>query len=317
MLIKFLQENRDIFAWKPADMPGVPREMIEHELHLDPQAQPVKQRLRHFTQDKKDVIKKEIARLSDAGFIKEVDHPGWLANPILVPKKNKEWRMFVDYTDLNKVCKKDPFGLPQTDQVMDSRAGCSLLSFLDCYSGYHQIPLKEKDQIKTSLITPFCAFCYITMPFGLKSVGATYQRGIQWCVYSQLGRNAEAYVYDVVVKTWEEEGLIFDLAETFDNQRKFKMKLNPEKCTFRVPSGKLLRYMVSRCDVDPNQEKVSAITKMKSPKSLHDVQMLMGCIAALSRFISRLGIRGLLFLSSSKNKTSFSGLRRHKRPSKT
>jgi hypothetical protein len=71
-------------------MAGVPRELIEHELHLDPQAKPVKERLRHFTQDKKDVIKKEIARLLDASFIKEVYHLDWLANPVLVPKKNKE-----------------------------------------------------------------------------------------------------------------------------------------------------------------------------------------------------------------------------------
>jgi hypothetical protein len=92
-------------------MPGVPTELIEHELHLDPQANPVKQRLRRLAQDKKDVIKKEIARLLDVGFIKEVYHSDWLANPVLVQKKNKEWRMCVDYTDLNKACKKDPFGL--------------------------------------------------------------------------------------------------------------------------------------------------------------------------------------------------------------
>jgi hypothetical protein len=86
--------------------------------------------------------------------------------------------MCVDYTNLIKACEKDPFGLPQINQVVDSIVGCSLLSFLDCYSGYHQIPLKVEDQIKTSFITPFGAFCYITLPFGLKSVGATYQRGI-------------------------------------------------------------------------------------------------------------------------------------------
>jgi hypothetical protein len=154
---------------------------------------------------------------------------------------------------------------------MDSTPCCSLLSFLDSYSGYHQIPLKEEDQIKTSFITSFGAFCYITMSFGLKSAGATYQRGIQRCLYPQLGRNVEAYVDDVVVKTQEEEGLISDLAETFDNLRKFKMKLNPEKCTFRVPSGKLHGYMISRRGIDPNPEKVSAITKMKPPESLHDV----------------------------------------------
>jgi hypothetical protein len=159
-------------------MPGVPRGLIEHKLHLDPLAKPVKQWIRRFAQDKKDVIKKEIARLLDASFIKEVCNPNWLANPVLVPKKNKEWRMCVNYTNLNKACEKDPFGLPWIDQVMGSMAGCSLLSFLDCYLGYHQIPLKEEDLIKTSFITPFGAFYYITMLFGLKSVGATYQRGI-------------------------------------------------------------------------------------------------------------------------------------------
>jgi hypothetical protein len=79
--------------------------------------------------------------------------------------------MCVNYTDLNKACKKDPFGLPRIDQVVESTTGCSLLCFLNCYSGYHQIPLKEEDQIKTSFITPFSAFCYTTMPFELKSMG--------------------------------------------------------------------------------------------------------------------------------------------------
>jgi hypothetical protein len=117
--------------------------------------------------------------LLDAGFIKEVYHPDWLANPVLVPKKNKDWRMCIDYTDRNRASKKDPFGLPRIDQVVDSTAGCSLLSFLDYYSGYHEIPLKVEDQIKKSFITPFGALCYTAMPFGLKSAGATYQQGIQ------------------------------------------------------------------------------------------------------------------------------------------
>jgi hypothetical protein len=90
------------------------------------------------------------------------------------------------------------------------------------------------------------------MPFGLKSVGATYQRGIQRCLHSQLGCNAEAYIDDVVIKTREDEGLISDLAKTFNNLRKFKMKLNHDKCTLSVPSGKLLGYMVSHCGIDPH-----------------------------------------------------------------
>jgi hypothetical protein len=196
-------------------------------------------------------------------------------------------------------------------------AGCNLLSFLDCYSGYHHIPLKEEDQINTPFITMFGAFYYTTMSFRLKSAGATYQRGIQQCLHSQLGRNGEAYVDDVVVKIREDEGLIFDLANTFDNLRKFKMKLNPKKCTFGVLSGKLLGYMVSHHSIDPNPQKVSAITKMKPPQRLHDVQKLTGRMATMSRFISRLGVRELPFFKLLKNRTSSSGLRRHKRPLKT
>ena len=149
-------------------MPGVPKELIEHALKVDPKVTPKKQRLRHFSPDKREAIKKELAKLLVAGFIKEVYHPEWLANLVLVQ------RMCVDYTDLNKHCPKDPFGLPRIDQVIDSTARYVLLSFLDCYSGYHQIALKEEDQIKTAFITPYGAYTYKTMSFGLKNVGATY-----------------------------------------------------------------------------------------------------------------------------------------------
>jgi hypothetical protein len=92
-------------------------------------------------------------------------------------------------------------GLPQIDQIVDSTARSALLSFLDYYSGYHQIALKKEDQSKTSFITPFNAYCYKTMSFGLKNAGATYQRAIQTCLGEQIGDNAEAYVDDIVVKT--------------------------------------------------------------------------------------------------------------------
>jgi hypothetical protein len=181
-------------------MPGVPRQLIEHSLNVDPKATPKRQHLRRFADDRRDAIKKELAKLLTAGFIREVFHPEWLANPVLIRKKNSnEWRMCVDYTDLNKHCPKDPFGFPRIDQIIDSTAGCDLLCFLDCYSGYHQIAIKEEDQEKTVFITPFGAYCYMTMSFGLKNAGATYQRATYF--KRQLKKNVEAYVDDVVVKT--------------------------------------------------------------------------------------------------------------------
>jgi hypothetical protein len=119
-------------------MPGVPRELAEHIIDVNEGSKPIKQRLQHFSPDKKATIKKEIVKLMAAGFVREILHPDWLANLVLVQKKNTaEWHMCVDYTNLNRHCLKDPFGLPRIDQIVDSIAGSALLSFLDCYSGYH------------------------------------------------------------------------------------------------------------------------------------------------------------------------------------
>jgi hypothetical protein len=134
-------------------MPGVPRELVEHKLKVYPHARLIRQKLHRFTPDKREAIRAELARLVAAGFIREVLHPEWLANPVLVLKKNKmDWRMCVDYTDLNKHCPKDLFGLPRIDQVVDSTARCSILFFLDCYSGYHQISLAKEDEEKLHLL---------------------------------------------------------------------------------------------------------------------------------------------------------------------
>jgi hypothetical protein len=100
-----------------------------------------------------------------------VDYPSWLANPVLIEKPDGSWRMCIDYTSLNKACTKDEYLMPHICQIMDSTATCELLSFLDAYSGYHQISLATDDEEKTSFITPFGIFCYTKMAFGLKNKG--------------------------------------------------------------------------------------------------------------------------------------------------
>jgi hypothetical protein len=213
--------------------------------------------------------------------------------------------MCVDYTNLNKHCPKDPFGLPRIDQVIDSTEGCDLLCFLDCYSGYHQIAIKEEHQKKTAFTTPFGAYCYTTMSFGLKNASATYQRAIQACFKKQLNKNIEAYVDDVVVKTRNSDMLIADLEETFASLREYQWKLNPNKCVFGIPLGKLLGFIIIHRGIEANLEKITAITKMKSPTCIKDVQKLTGCMAALNRFISKLGERGLPFFKLLKHQEKF------------
>jgi hypothetical protein len=274
-------------------MPDIPRDVTEHSLDIRAGARPVKQHLRHFDEEKRRAIGEEIHKLMAAGFIKEVFHPEWLANPVLVKKKGGKWRMCVDYTGLNKACLKVPYPLPRIDQIVDSTAGCETLSFLDAYSGYHQIKMKESDQLATSFITPFDMYCYTTMPFGLRNAGATYQRCMNHVFGEHIGRTVEAYVDDIMVKMRKASDLLSDLETTFKCLRAKDVKLNLEKCVFGVPRGMLLGFIVSERGIKANPEKIASITNMGPIKDLKGVQRVMGCLAALSRFISRLGEKGL------------------------
>jgi hypothetical protein len=143
------------------------------------------------------------------------------------------------------------------------------------------------------------------MLFGLKNAGATYQRAIQACFKKKLNKNIEACVDDVVVKTRNSDTLIVDLEKTFASLREYQWKLNPNKCIFGVPSGKLLGFIISHRGIETNPEKISAITNMKAPTYIKDVQKLTGCMAALNRFISKLGERGLPFFKLLKHQEKF------------
>jgi hypothetical protein len=133
------------------------------------------------------------------------------------------------------------------------------------------------------------------MPFGLKNAGATYQRMMQNCLGSQIARNIQVYIDDVVITTRKEESLISDLQEIFYNLNRYKLKLKPTKCSFGVSTGQLLGYLVSAGGIEANPEKIQAILTMGKPAKLYDIQKLAGRMVALSRFVARLGEKALPF----------------------
>jgi hypothetical protein len=151
------------------------------------------------------------------------------------------------------------------------------------------IRMKESDQLATSFITPFGMYCYVTMSFGLRNAGATYQRCTNHVFGEHIGRTVEAYVDDIVVKTRKAS----DLEVTFRCLKAKGVKLNPEKCVFGVPRGMLLGFIVSKRGIEANLEKIATITSMGPIKDLKGVQRVMGCLTALSLFISPLDERGL------------------------
>jgi hypothetical protein len=179
--------------------------------------------------------------------------------------------MCIDYTSLNKACPKDGYPLPRICHIVDSTTSCELLSFLDAYSGYHHISLVIGNEEKISFITPFGIFCYTKMAFRLKNGGATYQKCIHIILEPQIGRNVEAYIDDVVVKSKKREDLLDDLKETFNNLRKYKMMLNPKKYVFGVSSEKLLDYMVSYRGIDVNPKNVKVIEQLQPPQTRTEI----------------------------------------------
>jgi hypothetical protein len=179
--------------------------------------------------------------------------------------------MCIDSTSLNKAYPKDEYPLSRICQIVDSTASCELLSFLDAYSDYHQISLAIDDEEKIAFITSFRIFCYTKMAFGLKNGGATYQKYVHTVLESQIGKNIEAYIDDIVVKLEKRGDLLDGLKETFDNLHKSMMMLNPEKRIFGVPSGKLLGYMVSFRGIDANPKKVEAIENLQPPRTRKEI----------------------------------------------
>ncbi|XP_021762924.1 uncharacterized protein LOC110727653 [Chenopodium quinoa] len=294
-LISLLRENADVFSFSASEMPGIHPEVMEHKLNVDRKFRPIRQKKRNFSTEKIEAIQAEVNKLLAVGFIEPCTYPEWLANVVMMRKPTGKWRMCVDLTDLNKACPKDCYPLPRIDRLVDSTSGHAMLSFLDAFSGYHQVSMHKADRKKTTFITYVGVYCYKAMPFGLKNAGATYQKLVDKIFKNQKGRNVEVYVDDTIVKSKEKEDHIADLRETFETLRRYQMKLNTEKCMFGVRSGKFLGFMVSKRGIDANPDKVNAVLQMKQPKTIRDIQRLTGRMAGLTRFISKSADKALPF----------------------
>ena len=177
--------------------------------------------------------------------------------------------------------------MPKIDQLVDATVGYPRISFLDAFQGYHQIPLVLDDQEKTAFVTPIGNYHYKVMSFGLKNVGSTYQKMMTRMFESQLGKNIEIYIDDMVEKSKLVSGHLGDLRAIFEILRNYKLRLNASKCLFGVGSGKFLGYMVTHRGIEVNPNQIKAINNLRYPRNPKEVQKLTGMAAALNRFISR------------------------------
>ncbi|KAL0360414.1 UNVERIFIED_CONTAM: hypothetical protein Sradi_3725900 [Sesamum radiatum] len=179
--------------------------------------------------------------------------------------------MCIDFQDLNKACPKDFYPLLRIDQLVDSTSRCELLSMMDASQRYYQIMLAPEDRKRVNFIASDRTFCYVDILFGLKNAGSTYQSLVDKIFQPQLGRNMEVYVDDMLVKSKETSNNVEDLEETFAVLRKYRLKLNPKKCTFGVSGGRFLGFIVTQRGIEANSSKIKVILDMGTPTSINEV----------------------------------------------
>nr|GEV34124.1 reverse transcriptase domain-containing protein [Tanacetum cinerariifolium] len=201
----------------------------------------------------------KVNELKKAGILRETRYQTWLANTVMVKKTEGAWRMCVDFAIQNKACPKDCYSLPEIDWKVESLFDYKLKCFLDVYKGYHQIQMAKEDEHKRTFHAPKEVYCYKKMPFGLKNTGSTYHRLVDKVFESQIGRNMEAYVDDMVIKNIDEQDMLEDIQETFQ------------------------------------KGKIQALTSIKRPRTTKEVQSLNEKLAALNRFLSKSTKKSLPF----------------------
>ena len=163
-----------MFSWSVYEATRMDPNFIYHHLNVNPAVIPKKQPTQRSSKEHSDIVKDEVIKLKQVGAIKKVFYPEWLANIVVMKKKNGKWRVCVDFTDLNKACPKDPFPMRRIDQLVDATVDHPRMSFLDAFQGYHQIPLTLSDQEKIAFVIPTGNYHYKVIPFGLKNRRSTY-----------------------------------------------------------------------------------------------------------------------------------------------
>jgi hypothetical protein len=222
------KEFCNVFGLVLWEMLGIDPKIVEHEITMYPNAKPVQQKLRLVNLKKAAAIKIEVEKLLKVGFIYPIHLTQWVSNPIPVNKKQGTIHVCTDFCDLNKACPKDNFATPFIDQIIDECAGCEAFSFMYGFLGHNQIQIKPEDQHKMIFIFPWGTFAYRKMPFGLKNVGATFQRAMSFS-FHDLKHIVEAYLDDLSSRSCKRTDHPTHLRLIFERCHYFRIHLNPNK----------------------------------------------------------------------------------------
>jgi hypothetical protein len=292
-MIALLKEYSDYFARDYTEMPGLDRSIVKHRLFLKKGFQPFQQWARQMRTEVLEEVKKEIQKMLEAGFIRPCRYAEWISSIVPVQKKDGRWWVCVDFRDLNRATPKDEYPMLVAETLINAAAGNKIPSFMDGNTGYNQIFMAPEDVHKTAFWVPGAVglFEYVVMTFGLKNAGATYQRAMNYIYHDLIGKLVEIYIDNVVVKSTSIRGHLGDLRQVFEWTRRFRLKMNPKKCAFGVSAGQFLGFLVHERGIEISLKSQEVVRAMVPPTMKRELQLLIGKISFIRRFVSNLSGR--------------------------
>jgi hypothetical protein len=195
-----------------------------------------------------------------------------------VEKESGKLRVCIDFCNLNRATPKDEYPMPIADTLINNASGNRIISFLDGNVGYNQIYMAEEDASKTTFICPgfIGLFEWVVMTFGLKKVGATFQRTMNLIFHELLGNTVEVYIDDIVVKSAKFSSHIADLRRAFDKMCRYGLRMNPRKCDFGVSAGKFLGFIIHEHGIEIDPDRIKSIRNVGPPTCKVEVQKFLG-----------------------------------------
>jgi len=283
-LKQLLENNEELLAISTDDLGK--SKLLAHEIKLNPNQKPIKQRKYRIADKKKmEILREEIQKLRDNGLI-EPSQSSWSFPVVLVPKNNGTWRMCVDYRKLNDITEKDAYPLPYIEEILYSVGNdVKFLSTLDLFSGFHQIPMKKEDRDKTCFTTIYGNYNFKVMPFGLCNAPATFQREMNRIFLPLIGKCMFVYMDDLVIFSCSLEEHLKNLQDIFNIIKENGLKVNLSKCHFLKKEVQVLGHLLTTEGIKTVQKKVDSIKIMKSPTNLTQLRSFLGAVGYYRKFI--------------------------------
>ena len=266
-----IQRNSDCFSAKGERNGNCSTGALRIKTH----GPPICQKAYRMPLSKRKVVEEMIKEMLDDDIICP-SNSAYSSPILLVPKKDGESRLCVDYRKLNEVTQKDAYPLPHIQEIFDLVGGSTIYSTLDLKAGYYQMPVAEEDKHKTAFRCHLGHYAFNKVPFGLKSAPNFFQREMNKILADLIGKCVFVYIDDILVYSKTEHDHIKHLQLVFDKLRDAGLKLKPTKCAFGLPEVKLLGYVLNADGITTDPDKVDVIAKLKPPTTVKEVRSMLG-----------------------------------------